>query len=186
MNKIKKLDKHLMNMIAAGEVVENPAGIVKELIDNAIDANASVIMINVESGGIDLIQVIDNGFGMSKEDVILAFERHATSKIKNESDLWSIKTLGFRGEALPSIASVAKVELISNDGKATTKIKIDYGELVSVDVVGANNGTSISVSGLFHKTPARLKNFNSVNYEMAILTGNIEKFALAYPHISFI
>ena len=186
MGKIHKLDKHLMNMIAAGEVVENPAGIIKELVDNAIDANASIIRINVESGGIDLIQVIDNGFGMSKDDAILAFERHATSKIKNESDLWSIGTLGFRGEALPSIASVAKVDLISNDGQTSTQIIMHYGELVSVEVVGANIGTTISVTGLFHKTPARLKNFNSVNYEMAIITSNIEKFALAYPDISFI
>ena len=108
MSKIIKLDKHLMNMIAAGEVVERPAGIVKELVENAIDANATVIEVEVKSGGIDYISVNDNGDGMSKEDALLAFERHATSKIKEESDLWSISTLGFRGEAIPSIASVAK------------------------------------------------------------------------------
>lgn len=186
MQKIKKLDKHLMNMIAAGEVVERPAGIVKELVDNAIDAKASVIKVNVEAGGIDLIQVIDNGVGMSKDDAVLAFERHATSKIKAEADLWSIETLGFRGEALPSIASVSKVKLLTNDGSQTTSVNIEYGEITSIEVAGANVGTSITVSGLFHKTPARLKNFSSVNYEMAIITGNIEKFALAYPHISFV
>ena len=186
MAKIKKLDKHLMNMIAAGEVVERPAGIVKELVDNAIDAKASVIEVSVESGGIDLIQVIDNGSGMSKDDAVLSFERHATSKLKDEADLWSIGTLGFRGEALPSIASVSKVDLITNDGENSTRIKVEYGEMTSIDVIGSNIGTSISISGLFHKTPARLKNFNSVQYEMAIITGNVEKFSLAYPNISFI
>lgn len=186
MHKIQKLDKHLMNMIAAGEVVERPAGIVKELVDNAIDAKASVIEVNVDSGGIDLIQVIDNGDGMDKEDAILAFERHATSKIRSESDLWSIETLGFRGEALPSIASVSKVDLITNNDLSSTRVKVEYGEIIDTSVVASNKGTSISISGLFHKTPARLKNFNSVNYEMAIITGNIEKFALAYPEISFI
>ena len=186
MAKVKKLDKHLMNMIAAGEVVERPAGIVKELIDNAIDAKASVIEINVEEGGIDLIRIIDNGEGMSKADAILAFERHATSKIEKESDLWSIDTLGFRGEALPSIASVAKVNLVTNDKKESTKISVEYGEVKESQITAANAGTSISVSGLFHKTPARLKNFSSVNYEMAIITSNVEKFAIAYPQISFI
>ncbi|NLC55064.1 MAG: DNA mismatch repair protein MutL, partial [Erysipelothrix sp.] len=113
MAKIKKLDKHLMNMIAAGEVVERPAGIVKELVDNAIDAKATIIEVIVKEGGIDLIQVIENGIVMSKEDAILSFERHATSKIENEADLWAIGTLGFRGEALPSIASVSRVHLIT-------------------------------------------------------------------------
>lgn len=186
MAKIKKLDKHLMNMIAAGEVVERPAGIVKELVDNAIDANASLIEVEVTSGGIDLIRVTDNGVGMSKEDAILAFERHATSKIENEVDLWSINTLGFRGEALPSIASVSKVSLITSDGNNATQININYGDMDNVSKVGSNVGSSISISGLFYRTPARLKNFSSVNYEMTIITSYIEKFALAYPQISFI
>ena len=142
---IKKLDKHLMNMIAAGEVVERPAGIVKELVDNSIDAKASVIEINVMTGGIDLIRVIDNGTGMSKDDAILAFERHATSKIKKEADLWCINTLGFRGEALPSIASVSKVTLITNDGKYGTQIDVKYGAMGNVSVAGSNVGTSISI-----------------------------------------
>ena len=186
MAKIKKLDKHLMNMIAAGEVVERPAGIVKELVDNAIDAKATIIEVIVKEGGIDLIQVIDNGIGMSKEDAILAFERHATSKIENEADLWAIGTLGFRGEALPSIASVSRVHLITNDNDSSSSIKVEYGVMSDISIIGSNVGTSISITGLFHKTPARLKNFNSVNYEMAIITSNLERFALAYPKISFI
>ena len=186
MSKIIKLDKHLMNMIAAGEVVERPAGIVKELVENAIDANATVIEVEVKSGGIDYISVSDNGDGMSKEDALLAFERHATSKIKEESDLWSISTLGFRGEAIPSIASVAKVELTTNNKVDSNKIVVHYGDLVSSDVVAFNTGTKITVEGLFHKTPARLKSFNSPAYERAIISSTIEKFAFSYPNISFI
>lgn len=186
MAKIKKLNKHLMNMIAAGEVVEKPAGIVKELVDNAIDAKANIIEIIVQAGGIDLIKVIDNGEGMSKQDAVLAFERHATSKIEKEEDLWAINTLGFRGEALPSIASVAKVNLITNDGIDASELEVNYGKMLEVKQVASNQGTMVTITGLFHRTPARLKNFNSINYEMAIITSNIEKFALAYPNISFI
>lgn len=173
-------------MIAAGEVVEKPAGIVKELVDNAIDAKANIIEIIVQAGGIDLIKVIDNGEGMSKQDAVLAFERHATSKIEKEEDLWAINTLGFRGEALPSIASVAKVNLITNDGIDASELEVNYGKMLEVKQVASNQGTMVTITGLFHRTPARLKNFNSINYEMAIITSNIEKFALAYPNISFI
>lgn len=185
MSKILKLDKHLMNMIAAGEVVERPATIVKELVENAIDAKAKNIKINIENGGIDLISVLDDGVGMSSEDALLAFERHATSKIVSEDDLFSIKTLGFRGEALPSIASVAKVDLTTNNQKDSTNVKMEYGKLIKNEKTASNVGTFISVSGLFHQTPARLKNMKSVNYEKAIILSNIEKFALAYPAISF-
>lgn len=185
MNKILKLDNHLMNMIAAGEVVERPATIVKELVENAIDANASIITVNIVNGGIDLISVLDNGDGMSKEDALLAFERHATSKIISEADLFSIKTLGFRGEALPSIASVSKVNLISNNNVDSTNVIVEYGKVIKNIPTASNKGTFISVSGLFHQTPARLKNMKSVNYEKAIIVSNIEKFALAYPNVSF-
>ena len=185
MNKIIKLDNHLMNMIAAGEVVERPAGIVKELVENAIDANAKNIEINIINGGIDYISVLDDGEGMSESDVLLAFERHATSKIIDESDLFEIKTLGFRGEAIPSIASVSKVELTSNNKTDSTKVIVEYGNIKDISKVASNQGTLISVSGLFHKTPARLKNFKSVNYEKAVVISNVEKFALAYPNISF-
>lgn len=186
MNKIQKLDKHLMNMIAAGEVVERPAGIVKELVENAIDAHANVIEVKFINGGIDLISVSDNGDGMSKDDALLAFERHATSKIKEESDLWSINTLGFRGEAIPSIASVSKVELITNNEIESHKLVVAYGDLLSNEPVASNKGTKITIEGLFHKTPARLKSFKSVNYERAIIISTMEKFAFSYPNISFI
>lgn len=186
MQTIVKLDKHLMNMIAAGEVVERPAGIVKELVENALDAKADVIEVVFKNGGIDYLSVSDNGFGMSRIDARLAFERHATSKLKQESDLWAIGTMGFRGEALPSIASVAKVELITNNKQESSSIKIHYGELMSDQSVASNVGTKVIVEGLFHKTPARLKAFKSVNYERAIIVSTMEKFALAYPNISFI
>lgn len=186
MQTIVKLDKHLMNMIAAGEVVERPAGIVKELVENALDAKADVIEVVFKNGGIDYLSVSDNGFGMSRIDARLAFEHHATSKLKQESDLWAIGTMGFRGEALPSIASVAKVELITNNKQESSSIKIHYGELMSDQSVASNVGTKVIVEGLFHKTPARLKAFKSVNYERAIIVSTMEKFALAYPNISFI
>lgn len=186
MNKIQKLDKHLMNMIAAGEVVERPAGIVKELVENAIDAHASVVEVNFKNGGIDLISVTDNGDGMSRDDALLSFERHATSKIKEESDLWSINTLGFRGEAIPSIASVSKVELITNNDDESNRIVVEYGEMTVNEPIASNKGTKISIEGLFHRTPARLKSFKSVNYERAIIISTMEKFAFSYPQISFI
>lgn len=186
MNKIQKLDKHLMNMIAAGEVVERPAGIVKELVENAIDAHATVIEVTIKSGGIDSISVLDNGDGMSRSDALLAFERHATSKLKEESDLWSIGTLGFRGEAIPSIASVSKVSLKTNNSSESTIVEVHYGEVHKNEAFAFNKGTEIIVEGLFHKTPARLKSFKSVNYERAIIISTLEKFAFSYPEISFI
>lgn len=186
MNKIQKLDKHLMNMIAAGEVVERPAGIVKELVENAIDANADTIEVKFINGGIDLISVMDNGEGMSREDALLAFERHATSKIREESDLWSIDTLGFRGEAIPSIASVSKVEMITSNSDEGNRIVVAYGDTTVNEAFAFNQGTKITIEGLFHKTPARLKSFKSVNYERAIIISTLEKFAFSYPEISFI
>lgn len=186
MNKIIKLDKHLMNMIAAGEVVERPAGIVKELVENAIDANATIIEVTFKSGGIDYISVKDNGDSMSKDDALLAFERHATSKIKEEKDLWSIDTLGFRGEAIPSIASVSKVTLITNNLVDSNKIVTKFGDIIENEAYACNKGTEIIVESLFHNTPARLKSFNSVNYERAIIISTMEKFAFSYPNISFI
>ena len=120
MGKIIKMEEHLANMIAAGEVVERPMGVVKELVENAIDAQATRITVKLIDGGIQSIQVIDNGVGMDQEDAVNAFQRHATSKIKNIKDLWSIQTLGFRGEALPSIASVSKVTLLTSDGNDHT------------------------------------------------------------------
>lgn len=129
MSKIVKLDAKISNMIAAGEVVERPAGIVKELIENSIDAQATRILVEIIAGGILYIKVEDNGIGMNKEDALLAFERHATSKISNERQLFEIKTLGFRGEALPSIAAVSQVKLQTNDGTIGSEVCIDFGTL---------------------------------------------------------
>lgn len=185
MGKIIKLDEHLSNMIAAGEVVERPMGVIKELVENAIDAQATRIQVKIIDGGIQSIQVIDNGCGMDKEDAVNAFQRHATSKIKTINDLWSIQTLGFRGEALPSIASVAKVNLLTCDGVDSTRIDMEYGKMVSAGPYAVPKGTDITVSGLFHKTPARLKHMKSVNSETNAIVDVMEKFAFSHPEIAF-
>ncbi|MFV0379263.1 MAG: DNA mismatch repair endonuclease MutL [Anaerorhabdus sp.] len=185
MGKIKKMDYQLANLIAAGEVVERPSGIVKELVENAIDANATRINVFLRGGGINGIVVSDNGCGMSKDDIVLAFERHATSKILNTSDLFSIKTLGFRGEALPSIASVSKVIINTSDKFDSSKLIINYGEVSEVISEASDVGTKIDVSGLFFKTPARLKHLKSIAYESARVSDIIQKFALSNPDIAF-
>ena len=159
MAKIQQLDAHLTNMIAAGEVVERPMGVIKELVENALDAQATRIEVNINQGGTELMEVIDNGIGMDREDACLCFERHATSKIKTTEDLWAIHTLGFRGEALPSIASVSNLTLLTNNGEDSTRVEIRYGQRQSARPYPCNQGTQITVSGLFQKTPARLKHF---------------------------
>jgi DNA mismatch repair protein MutL len=186
MSKIHYLAENLKNMIAAGEVVERPSGIIKELVDNSIDANASRIEIRIEDGGLSLLEVIDNGSGMDFEDSLMCFKRHATSKIKDEDDLWRIHTLGFRGEALPSISSVAHVELKSSDGNYRTEVIMDYGKLLKHEVCACNKGTSIKVNGLFFQTPARLKHLKNNHYEQSLIVDIIYKFALAHPEISFV
>lgn len=183
---IRKLDDHLTNMIAAGEVVERPMGVVKELIENALDAQANRIEVRITEGGLGSIVVIDNGIGMDPQDASRAFERHSTSKIKETQDLWSISTLGFRGEALPSIASVSRVVCLTNDGNAATRVEIYFGKLVSVVPYASPLGTQISVEGLFLKTPARLKHMKSVQYETAMIVDVVEKFSLCYPDIAFV
>ena len=185
MGRIIKLDEHLSNMIAAGEVVERPMGVIKELVENAIDAKATRIQVKIIDGGIQSIQVIDNGCGMDQEDAVNAFQRHATSKIKTIQDLWSIQTLGFRGEALPSIASVSKITLLTCDGKDSTRIDMEYGKMVSAGPYAVPKGTDITVSGLFHKTPARLKHMKSVNTETNAIVDVMEKFCFSHPEISF-
>lgn len=185
MAKIQQLDAHLTNMIAAGEVVERPMGVIKELVENALDAQATRIEVNIEQGGTALMEVIDNGIGMDREDACLAFERHATSKIKTTDDLWAIHTLGFRGEALPSIASVSNLVLLTNDGQDSTRVEIRYGQRQSARPYPANQGTQITVSGLFQKTPARLKHLKSIPYETSLILDVIQKFALSYPKVSF-
>ncbi|MDP3305740.1 MAG: DNA mismatch repair endonuclease MutL [Erysipelotrichaceae bacterium] len=183
---ILKLDDHLTNMIAAGEVVERPMGVVKELVENAIDAKATRIEISVTEGGLQSIVVSDNGLGMDPQDASRAFERHSTSKIKQSQDLWTISTLGFRGEALPSIASVSRVVCMTNNGEAATRVEIHFGKLVSVTPYACASGTHISVEGLFLKTPARLKHMKSVQYETAMIVDVVEKFTLCYPDIAFV
>ncbi|TCP59100.1 DNA mismatch repair protein MutL [Tumebacillus sp. BK434] len=187
MGRIAVLSDLLANKIAAGEVVERPASVIKELLENAVDADSTQIIVEIEQGGLDLIKVSDNGYGMEKDDALKAFERHATSKIKTDKDLFRIRTLGFRGEALPSIASVAKVEaktrtLEANEG---TLVKIDGGTLVAHDVCAAKKGTEIAVRDLFYNTPARLKYLKSIQTELGHILDYVNRMALAHPQISF-
>ncbi|MEG0573679.1 MAG: DNA mismatch repair endonuclease MutL [Erysipelotrichaceae bacterium] len=182
---INRLDEHLSNMIAAGEVVERPMGVIKELVENSIDANAHHIEIIVTQGGIESITIVDDGIGMEASDASIAFERHATSKIKESDDLWNIHTLGFRGEALPSIAAVAAVNLKTNNGVESTEVEIQYGKLIKVQPVGSPRGTNISVRNLFQKTPARFKHLKTPQYEFSLIADLIQKFALSNPEIAF-
>ncbi len=185
MARIQKMDKHLTNMIAAGEVVERPMGIVKEVVENSIDANATRIEVHIKQGGIESLEIIDNGIGMDKEDALMAFERHATSKIKTTEDLWEITTMGFRGEALPSIASVSQVELRTNNGIDSTRVYLEYGEVKKVEPYACNQGTEILIKGLFERTPARLKHLKTPQYETALISDIMSKFALSHPNIAF-
>ena len=187
MNKIKILSDNLANQIAAGEVVERPASVIKELVENSIDAGAKRIQVDIELGGRRLMRVADDGEGMLRDDAILAFERHATSKIKVLEDLGAIATLGFRGEALASIASVAKVELITKtaDDATATKVLIEGGKLFDVKDAARNIGTTLSVRDLFFNTPARRKFMRSEATENYHLTLIVQHYALAHPEISF-
>ncbi|MFA6648578.1 MAG: DNA mismatch repair endonuclease MutL [Candidatus Izemoplasmatales bacterium] len=186
MGNIIRLDEHLANMIAAGEVIERPTNVVKELTENAIDANSTAIEIELKGAGMDMIRVTDNGAGMDESDANNAFERHATSKIKTEYDLFRIQSLGFRGEALPSIAAIAKIELTTSIGNNQGyKIVFQAGKKVDSGIAQARKGTDITVTKLFYNTPARLKYLKDPNYELAIITELIDKFALAHPKIAF-
>jgi len=185
MGKIRRLDEHLTNMIAAGEVVERPMGVVKELIENALDAHAFNIEIRIIEGGITALEVSDDGEGMDESDLSMAFERHATSKISSSRELFAPKTLGFRGEALPSIASVAKVSATSSDGKESNQIIIEYGTLTIKRPYARPQGTTILVEHLFQKTPARLKHLKSVSYESALISDLVEKMALCRKDVAF-
>ena len=187
MNKINILPDNLANQIAAGEVVERPASVIKELLENAIDAGATRIQIDVELGGRRLMRVSDDGEGMMRDDAVLAFERHATSKIKTLEDLSSIGTLGFRGEALASVASVAKVELITKTGEdaAATRVLIEGGKLRDVKDFARPTGTTISVRDLFFNTPARRKFMRSEATENFHITNIVTHYALAHPEIAF-
>src|SRR5437868_2264638 len=187
MGKIHVLPEHVANKIAAGEVVERPASVVKELLENALDAGARRVFVNIEAGGKKLIQVIDDGCGMVRDDAMLAFERHATSKIKNAEDLLHVATLGFRGEALPSIASVSRLRLetCASEEKAGTVIEINGGKLQRVEEAGLPQGTSITVRDLFFNTPARKKFLKSESTEMSHITSLVTHYALAHPEKHF-
>lgn len=186
MSKIKIMDEILANKIAAGEVVEKCASVVKELVENSIDAGATEIKIYLKEAGTKEIKIIDNGSGMDREDAILAFSRHATSKVKTEKDLFNINTLGFRGEALAAISSVSMIELITSTGDVGTSVNINGGKIETVNNSDSRRGTTIIVKNLFYNTPARLKHLKSLYTELANVTEYINKLALSEPDISFI
>lgn len=183
MNHIKVMDESLANLIAAGEVVERPLSVIKELVENSIDAQASKINIELKDSGISQIIVSDNGIGVNKEDIPLMCKRHATSKISNNIDLVNITTLGFRGEALASISAVSKVKITSSvDGINTYQ----YSNLDdSIIKVAGNQGTSVEVNNLFYNTPVRFKHLSHPNYELSLITNLIKQISLIYPNISF-
>ena len=186
MSKIQVMDEVLANKIAAGEVIERCVSIVKELVENSIDANAKKIKIDLIDSGVSEIKVTDDGIGMDKNDALLAFQRHATSKLLSDDDLFHISSLGFRGEALPSIASVSEITLKTSQGGVGTKIVIKGGKLITNENSDSRVGTEIIVKKLFYNTPARLKHLSSLYTELAHITDFINKIALSYPSISFV
>jgi len=187
MGRIHVLSETVANQIAAGEVVERPASVVKEMLENSLDAGATRIKINIEAGGKKLIQITDNGCGMVRDDALLAFERHATSKIKNAEDLLSVATLGFRGEALPSIASVSRLRLETRaaDQDSATVVEINGGKIARVEEAGLPLGTSITVRDLFFNVPARKKFLKSESTELSHIASLVTHYALAHPDKHF-
>lgn len=187
MGKIKILSTEISNKIAAGEVVQRPLSVVKELVENAIDAGATQISIDLKDSGLAEIRVIDNGQGMSKEDVELCLVRHATSKVLTEADIFKIMTLGFRGEALASISAVSKFELTSSiTGESGYKLIKNGDEKQIIEKTAANKGTDIKVKNLFFNTPARYKHLSSPYYELSLIISFVNRIALSHPHIKFI
>jgi DNA mismatch repair protein MutL len=194
MGRIRVLSDQVANQIAAGEVVDRPASVVKELLENALDAGATRIRVEIEAGGRKLIRLADDGCGMSRDDALLAFERHATSKIRSSDDLLSIATLGFRGEALPSIASISRLELVTHPASETgnpgstiagTRVEIAGGKILAVDDSGGPPGTTLTVRDLFYNTPARRKFLRSETTELAHVTALVTHYALAHPEMHF-
>ena len=185
MSSIKVMSENLANKIAAGEVIEKCASIVKELVENSIDASSSKIIINLEDGGLKRIKVTDNGKGMDKDDALLCFQRHATSKLYRDDDLFFINTLGFRGEALPSIASVSEVILKTTHDDEGYTVHLKGGEIIEKKSSEAVPGTTVDVSNIFYNTPARLKYLKSESTELSNCTNYIERLALSMPNISF-
>src|SRR4029079_1056761 len=187
MGRIHVLSEAVANKIAAGEVVERPASVVKELLENALDAGATRIKLQIEAGGKKLIQITDDGCGMVRDDAMLAFERHATSKIKDADDLLNISTLGFRGEALPSIASVARLHLEtrSPEDDSGTILEINGGKILKVEEAGLPAGTSITIRDLFFNTPARKKFLKAESTELSHIASLVTHYALAHPDKHF-
>lgn len=187
MNKIIKLNKNISSKIAAGEVIENPSAVIKELVENSIDAQSTSITIEVKSAGKSYIRITDDGEGIREEDVSLAFDRHATSKIKSIEDIYSINTLGFRGEALASIAAVSRLELTTKTASAENgvQLSINGGEILNKDKVGSKNGTTIIVEDLFYNTPARIKFLNKNSTEQRRINELVNFLALSNSKISF-
>ena len=186
-NSVRILPESLINKIAAGEVVERPASVVKELLENAIDAGATEIQVSIKNGGKDLISILDNGCGMNESDAQLAVERHATSKIIDEEDLFRIRTLGFRGEALASIAAISHFEILTcnDETQGATRIFIKGGYLEQVGKIGFPKGTKVTVERLFYNTPARLKFLKTTATELQHIQQHLVQKSLAYPHIHF-
>ena len=186
MGNIILLDELTINKIAAGEVVERPASVVKELVENSIDAKATKVTVEVENGGISKIRIIDNGTGLKKDDLEFAFERHATSKIRVADDLENVKSMGFRGEALASIAAIANVEMVTKtaDDEIGSKIVVEGGKILEKEEIGAQNGTTITVSNLFFNTPVRYKFLKKDFTELGYIEDMVTKMALANPNVS--
>ena len=184
---IRILPPEVASRIAAGEVVERPSSIVKELVENALDAGATRVSVEANEGGVALIRVVDDGCGIEPDELPLAFSRHATSKLSDDADLGAIKTLGFRGEALPSIAAVAEVEAISrqHDSPKAARVRLSFGELREQGAAGAAPGTAFSVKGLFREQPARLKFLRSAAAEASQIGAVVSHYALAYPEVAF-
>src|ERR1700749_2898324 len=188
MGRIRILSDQVANQIAAGEVVDRPASVVKELLENALDAGATRIRVEVEAGGRKLIRITDNGHGMNRDDALLAFERHATSKLRTADDLLSITTLGFRGEELPSIASVARVTLEKSTGEKRdpgTRLEIAGGKILDVEDAALPRGTTLAVADLFFNTPARRKFLRAESTELAHVTALVTHYALVHPEKHF-
>ena len=185
MSKIQIMDEILANKIAAGEVVEKTMNVVKELVENAIDAQSDEIKIELIDSGVKEVKVTDNGIGMDQEDAKLAFSRHATSKLKNLDDLFNIESLGFRGEALPSIASVSNIELKTSNGERGTYLTLSGGKDMRIEDSDLQKGTTITVKDLFYNTPVRLKYLKNLYVELANITDYVNKMALSYPNIKF-
>src|SRR5277367_1758144 len=187
MGRIRVLSDQVANQIAAGEVVERPASVVKELLENSLDAGATRIRVEIEAGGRKLIRIVDNGHGMGRDDALLSFERHATSKIRSSDDLLSISTLGFRGEALPSIASISRLDLTTRmeEDASGTLIEIAGGKILRVEDAAAPPGTTIAVHDLFFNTPARRKFLKAEPTELSHVTALVTHYALAHPDKHF-